>query len=127
MFSGSRPSIEGKDFCWYTKRLAVMFSFGYLVVLGVCALIGLIPRLHVVMAAPLIASGPVGLVADAFLNFASDGQDCSTNWWDDLILQAFGWALFAFLAWFEYFAIGWVSGLLIDTGVALRRRWFHLG
>jgi len=120
VFTGSPPSTEERNFGWYSKRLAVVLSFSYLILFAVSLVI------YAVSGRFLAPGGPAERVADLVLQFASSGDECETNWWDDQLLRVFDWMLLAFLGWFQYFAIGFVSGLSIDTVAALKRRFFRL-
>ncbi len=121
MSSESRPSPGANQFGWFTKRLAVIVSYGYLAALALSVLLAFVPHLRAVAVWIPMVNGPAERVADAFLQLASGGYDCSATVWDDRLLQAFSLLLFAFVGWLEFFAIGFVAGAFIDVLALLKR------
>ena len=115
-------SKETRTFGWYTKHLAVGFSFGFAILLVLAVLVGFIPGLSAVPRGLFGLTGPAMRITDLFVRAASSGYDCQTNWWDDRLLELMSLGLFAFLAWFEYFAIGFVTGATVDVLLAIKRR-----
>ena len=125
MFAYSLTLKGPRDFGWYAKHLAVAVSFGYLVVFAVAMFLGRTAALAIVAEWLFLPSNPAYRFVNLFLYAASTGDaPCNTNWWDDRLLDLISWGLFAFLAWFEFFAIGFLSGLTIDTAAAVKRRLF---
>ena len=117
-------SKESRTFGWYTKHLALGFSFGFAVLLLLAVLVGFIPGLSSVPGGLIAMTGPAMPIVDLFLRAASSGYDCETNWWDDRLLELISLGLFTFLAWFEYFAVGFVTGAAIDALLVIKWRLF---
>ena len=115
------PSPEAKYFGWYTKRVAVILSYGYLAALTMSVLLAFVPHLAAVAVWIPMVNGPAERVGDAFLRLASDGYDCDVSVWGDRLLQAFAFTLFMFVGWLEFFAIGFIAGALIDTLALVKR------
>jgi hypothetical protein len=126
MFADDLGSKESRAFGWYTKHLAVGFSFGFAILLLLAVLVGFIPGLSAVPGGLIAMTGPAPRIVDLFLAAASSGYDCDTNWWDDRLLELVSLGLFAFLAWLEYFAIGIVTGAAVDVLLAIKRRLFRV-
>lgn len=126
MFADDLGSKESRTFGWYTRHLAVGFSFGFAILLLLAVLVGFIPGLSAVPSVLIAMTGPAMRIVDLFLRAASSGYDCETNWWDDRLLELMSLGLFTFLAWFEYFAIGFAIGAAIDALLTIKRRLFRV-
>lgn len=117
----THPSPEQKHFGWYTKRLAVILSYGYLAALAMSVLLAFVPHLGAVAVWIPMVNGPAERVGDAFRRLASNGYDCDVSVWGDRLLQAFAFILFVFFGWLEFFATGFIAGALIDTLALVKR------
>jgi hypothetical protein len=85
------------------------------------ALLAFVPHLGAVAVWIPMVNGPAERVGDAFLRLASDGYDCEVSVWGDRLLQAFALILFVFVGWLEFFAIGFIAGILVDTLALVKR------
>jgi len=122
-----RAHKQDRRFGWYTKRLAVIFSFGYLVLFVAVPFISEIPAISGVGNRVLEASMPAAVAALPLMRIAHNTNDCARGSDSDPCseVEDLGTALIVFLGWFQYFVIGLLSGALIDTSGSLKRRLLH--
>lgn len=112
---------NGKDFGWYTKRVAVYLSYGYLTLFVVSGLLTLVPRLASIAGWGLFPNALGMFLADGLARYASSGYGCEPSAFDDQIQTTFIWSVAALFGWFQFFLVGLLAGGVADAMVALTR------